>query len=230
MANSILIESQEIKRSEFATYAEEKLSDFNNRQITLAEKRINDVLLELEMPVGNESIERNVQPLRNVQPFHIQGSNFQNRTINPNPYLIANLPYSIADGCSSSTWTKESVPTRGNSASYMDFLNSSKCCNIIYSYHMIYNIFLLHAIIEWKTYNLQLKYIQLTVFPLPFQSILGDKIIFEFVFDRFYTGFCIMFTSGCFQCTESIPIISFCHYPSVRFPFSSTWSTIEAGR
>ena len=64
---------------------------------------------------------------------------------------------------------------------------------------MIYNTFLLHDILEQKAYNLQLKQIQSTVFPLAFQSTLGDKIIFKFVSDRFCRGFCILSTSGCLQ-------------------------------
>ena len=55
--NSALTESQGIRHSSFATYVEEKFSSLNKRQITIAEKRINDVLFELEMPVGNESID-----------------------------------------------------------------------------------------------------------------------------------------------------------------------------
>ena len=55
--NSALIESQGIRHSSFATYVEEKFSSFNKCQITIAEKRINDVLFELEMSVGNESID-----------------------------------------------------------------------------------------------------------------------------------------------------------------------------
>ena len=62
ITNSILIESQGIKRSTFSTYAEEKLSGLNKRKRTIAEKKINDVLFELEMPAGNESIDRNIQP------------------------------------------------------------------------------------------------------------------------------------------------------------------------
>ena len=48
VTNSILIESQGIKRSSFATYVEEKLSGLNKPQTTIAEKKINDVLFELE--------------------------------------------------------------------------------------------------------------------------------------------------------------------------------------
>ena len=76
--NSTLIESQGIKRSAFATYVEGKLSGLNKRQRTIAEKIINDVVFELEMSVGNESIDRNIQLFQNVQPFQIQYSNFQN--------------------------------------------------------------------------------------------------------------------------------------------------------
>ena len=39
---------------------------------------------------------------------------------------MANVPHSTTVGSSSSTYTKENVPTRGNTESYMDFLNSSK--------------------------------------------------------------------------------------------------------
>ena len=55
--NSALIESQVIRHSSFATYVEENFSSLNKCQITIAEKRINDVLFELEMSVGNESID-----------------------------------------------------------------------------------------------------------------------------------------------------------------------------
>ena len=55
--NSVLTESQRIRHSSFATYVEETFSSLNKRQITISEKRINDVLFELEMPVGNESID-----------------------------------------------------------------------------------------------------------------------------------------------------------------------------
>ena len=92
------------------------------------------------MSVGNKSIDPNIQPFQNVQPFQIQYSNFQNPPINQNPYPMANVPYSTAAGSSNSTNTMENVPTRGNTDSYMDFLNSSKLCNLIYSYHMICNI------------------------------------------------------------------------------------------
>ena len=120
IANSTLFESQGIKRFAFATYVEEKLSGLNKRQITIAEKKINDVLFELEMSVGNEYIDRN------TQPFQIQYSNFQNPPINQNPYPMLNIPYSTAGGSSKSTYTMEDVPTRRNTESYMDFLNSSK--------------------------------------------------------------------------------------------------------
>ena len=57
ITSSALIESQGIKHSAFPTYVEERFSSFNKRQITIAEKRVNDVLFELEMSVGNESID-----------------------------------------------------------------------------------------------------------------------------------------------------------------------------
>ena len=126
ITNSTLIESQRIKRSAFANYVEEKLFGLNKRQRTLAEKRINDVLFEPEMSVGNESIDQNIQLFQNVQPFQIQYSNFQNLPINQNPYPMANVPYSTAGGSSSLTYTMENVPTRGNTESYMDFFNSSR--------------------------------------------------------------------------------------------------------
>ena len=66
ITNSTLIESQGIKCYAFATYVEEKLSGLNKHQRTIAEKRINDFLFELEMSVGNESIDRNIQPFQNV--------------------------------------------------------------------------------------------------------------------------------------------------------------------
>ena len=146
------------------------------------------------MSVGNQSIDWNIQASQNVQPFSIAISKSSNQS--------KSLPYgesTTAGGSSISSYTTENVPIRGNTESYMDFLNSSKWCNIIYSYHMIYNIFLLHHILEWKAYNLQLKQIQSTIFPLAFQSTLGDKIIFKFVSDRFCRGFCILSTSGCLQ-------------------------------
>ena len=118
--NSTLIESQGIKRSAFATYVEEKLSGLSKRQITIAEKRINNVLFELEMSIGNESIDRN------IQPFQIQYSNFQNPPINQNPYPMANVPYTSAGGFSSPTYVMENVSTPGNTESYMDFLNNSE--------------------------------------------------------------------------------------------------------
>ena len=49
-----------MKRSSFATYVEENLSDLNNRQRTIAEKRINDLLFKLELSVRNESIDQNI--------------------------------------------------------------------------------------------------------------------------------------------------------------------------
>ena len=122
--NSTLIESQGIKRSAFATYVEEKLSGPNKLQRTIGEKRTNDVLFE--MSVGNGSIDQNVQLFQNVQPFQIQYSNFQNHPINQNPCPMASAPYSTAGGSSSSTYTMENVPTRGNTESYMDLLDSSK--------------------------------------------------------------------------------------------------------
>ena len=45
-----------MKCSALATYVEEKLSSCNKRQRAIAEKRINNVLFELELSVGNESI------------------------------------------------------------------------------------------------------------------------------------------------------------------------------
>ena len=120
LTNSTLIESQRKKRSPFATYVKEKLSGLNKCQRTIVEKRINDVLFELQMTVGNESIDRN------IQPFQIQCSNFQNSPMTQNPYPMANVPHSIVVGPPSSTYTIENVPTRGNSESYMDFLNNSK--------------------------------------------------------------------------------------------------------
>ena len=73
-----MIESQGIKRSAFATFVEEKLSGPNKCQRTITKKRINDVLFELEMSVGNESINQIIQPFQNVQPFQSQYSNFEN--------------------------------------------------------------------------------------------------------------------------------------------------------
>ena len=55
--NTTLIEFQGIKCSTRATYVEEKLSGLNKCQRTIAKKKINSVLLELEMPVGNECID-----------------------------------------------------------------------------------------------------------------------------------------------------------------------------
>ena len=63
------------------------------------------------MPVGGESIDRNIQLFQNVQPFQIQYSNFQNPPINQNPYTMANVPYSNAGGSSSSTYTMEDMAT-----------------------------------------------------------------------------------------------------------------------
>ena len=40
---------------------------------------------------------------------------------------------------------------------------------------------------------------------MPFQSTLGDKIIFKFASERFRRDFCIVSTSGCLQWVESIP-------------------------
>ena len=62
--NSTLMGFQGIKHSSFATSVEEKLSGLNKRLRTIAEKRINDVLFELEMSAGNESIDRNIQPFQ----------------------------------------------------------------------------------------------------------------------------------------------------------------------
>ena len=77
------------------------------------------------MPVGNESIDRNIQLFQNVQPFQIQYSNFQNPPINQNPYRMANVSYSNAGGSSSSTYTMGNVAARGNTESYIDFFNRS---------------------------------------------------------------------------------------------------------
>ena len=126
ITNSTLIESQRIKRSAFANYVEEKLFGLNKHQRTLAEKRINYVLFQLQMSVGNESIDQNIQLFQNVQPFQIQYSNFQNPPINQNPYPMANVPYTSAGGFSSPTYIMENVSTPGNTESYMDFLNNSE--------------------------------------------------------------------------------------------------------
>ena len=91
ITNSTLTKSQGIKRSAFVPYIEGKFTGLKKRQITIAEKRINDALFELEMYVGNESIDRNIQPFQNVHPFQIQHSNFQNPPINQNPYRMANV-------------------------------------------------------------------------------------------------------------------------------------------
>ena len=77
------------------------------------------------MPVGNESIDRNIQLFQNVQPFQIQYSNLQNPPVNQNPYPMANVPYSNTGGSSSSTYAMGNVPSRGNTESYMDFFNIS---------------------------------------------------------------------------------------------------------
>ena len=55
-----------------------------------------------------------------------------------------------------------------------------------------------------KTYNLQLKQIQSTVFSLPFHSTLGDKN--KFVPDCFCRGFCIVstFTQVVYNATISM--------------------------
>ena len=64
ITNSTLIESQGIKRSSFTTYVEENVSVFNKRQRTITEMKTNDVLFKLPISVGNESIDRNIQPSR----------------------------------------------------------------------------------------------------------------------------------------------------------------------
>ena len=136
---STLIESQGIKCFPFASCIEEKLSGLNKRQGTIAEKRIKYVLFELEMSV-NESIDQNTQSFQNIKLFQIQYTNFQNHPIYQNPYHVVNVTHTTTGGSSSSTYT--TTPTRGNTESYMDFPNSSKC-NEICSYHMIYKIFLI---------------------------------------------------------------------------------------
>ena len=67
-----------------------------------------------------------IQPLQNVELSQIQYSNFQNPPINRNPCPMTDVPYSTASGSSNLTYTMENVPTRGNTDSYKDFLNSSK--------------------------------------------------------------------------------------------------------
>ena len=62
------------------------------------------------MFVGNESIDWNVQLLP-----------------------MANMPYST----SSSTYTMENVPTRASTKCYIDFLNSSKWCNVFLLYDIM---------------------------------------------------------------------------------------------
>ena len=57
ITNSTLIESQGLKHPAFATYVEENLSGLNKRQRTIAKKRINDILFELEMYIRSESID-----------------------------------------------------------------------------------------------------------------------------------------------------------------------------
>ena len=140
---------------------------------------INKVLFELEISVGNESIDRNIELFQNVQPFQIQYSNFQNPPINQNSHNMDNV--SLPQVVSQTQPTQE--PMCQYQVLHGYFFNSSKRCNIIYFYHMIYNIFLLYHIIELKAYNLQLKQIQSTIFSLPFQSTLGDKIIIKFITD-----------------------------------------------
>ena len=66
ITNSVLIESQGIKRSAFATYIEEKFSSLNRCQRSIAEKRTNNVQFELNMSVGNESIHQNIRPFQTV--------------------------------------------------------------------------------------------------------------------------------------------------------------------
>ena len=103
IASSTPKESQGTKRLAFASYIEEKLSGFNKRQRIIAEKRINDVLFEIEMSSGNETIDRNIQPFQNVQPIQIPYGNIQN------PYSMQNVGASA-----SSTYQMENVPTRHN--------------------------------------------------------------------------------------------------------------------
>ena len=57
ITNSTLIESQGLKHPASATYVEENLSGLNKRQRTIAKKRINDILFELEMYIRSESID-----------------------------------------------------------------------------------------------------------------------------------------------------------------------------
>ena len=118
--NSTLIESQEIKRSAFATYVEGLLSGRNKRQRTRGSRGSMMFCLSLKCLLEmNLSIE--ILNLSRMFTFQIQYST----PINQNPYPMGNVPYSTAGGSSSSTYTMETVPTRGTTELYMDLLNSS---------------------------------------------------------------------------------------------------------
>lgn len=96
-------QSQGVKRTAFATYIDEKLSTYNKRQRAIAEKRINDVLFEIEMSDGNYQSFPNSQPApQNVSSatFQLPTFQFQNR----NPYQ----------------------PMEQGNESYLEYLNNSK--------------------------------------------------------------------------------------------------------
>ena len=121
ITNSTLIESQEIKRSEFATYVEEKLSSFDKRQ-----RKEDQWCSVFSFSTAIFQLLQSIKILTLWRRY---------LTV-PRWFLKLNLHNGK---CANTTnWI----------TFYMDFLNSTNWCNIIYSYHMIYNIFLLYDIIK----------------------------------------------------------------------------------
>ena len=121
ITNSTLIESQEIKCSVFATYIEEKLSSFDKRQ-----RKEDQWCSVFSFSTAIFQLLQSIKILTLWRRY---------LTV-PRWFLKLNL-HNVK--CANTTnWI----------TFYMDFLNSTNWCNIIYSYHMIYNIFLLYDIIK----------------------------------------------------------------------------------
>ena len=121
ITNSTLIESQEIKRSEFATYVEEKLSSFDKRQ-----RKEDQWCSVFSFSTAIFQLLQSIKILTLWRRY---------LTV-PRWFLKLNLHN--GKYANTTNWI----------TFYMDFLNSTNWCNILYSYRMIYNIFLLYDIIK----------------------------------------------------------------------------------
>ena len=93
------------KRSAFADYIGEKLSTLNKRQRTIAEKRISDVLFELEMSTDSDTF----------NGIKRTANHFQSSYGNFNHYAMGNQH----------SYPMGNVTPQGNDESFVEYVNKN---------------------------------------------------------------------------------------------------------